>query len=70
MRLGVCPTHLEIKLFQILIWFSKVSGEFAMIYHASQQGALDLERGILEVLTSFRRAGQYVEYKKTRLENF
>jgi len=35
----------------------QVSGEYAMIYHASKQGVLDLERGLMEVLTSFRRAG-------------
>lgn len=35
----------------------QVSGEYAMIYHASEHGSLDLERGIFEVLTSMRRAG-------------
>ena len=33
------------------------SGEFAMIYHASRAGALDLKKAVLEAITSFQRAG-------------
>ena len=38
----------------------QVSGEYAMLYHAAQAGAIDL-RGVLEeVLLSMRRAGNYI----------
>ena len=33
------------------------SGEFAMIYHAAQAGALDLKSAVLESMTGFLRAG-------------
>ncbi|XP_003740514.1 delta-aminolevulinic acid dehydratase [Galendromus occidentalis] len=35
----------------------QVSGEFAMLYHAARNGALDLRSSVLESMTSFRRAG-------------
>jgi len=35
----------------------QVSGEFSMIVAAAQNGWLDLDRTILETLTSIRRAG-------------
>ncbi|KAG8265423.1 Endoplasmic reticulum chaperone BiP [Homalodisca vitripennis] len=35
----------------------KVSGEYAMIYHAAKAGSFSLEDGVRETLTSFRRAG-------------
>eukprot|EP00730_Choanoeca_flexa_P013752 TRINITY_DN5665_c0_g1_i1.p2 TRINITY_DN5665_c0_g1~~TRINITY_DN5665_c0_g1_i1.p2 ORF type:complete len:133 (+),score=20.95 TRINITY_DN5665_c0_g1_i1:803-1201(+) len=35
----------------------QVSGEYAMLWHASQAGALDLKDGVLESMTAFRRAG-------------
>jgi len=35
----------------------QVSGEYAMLYHGAQAGALNLEATLLEVMTSFRRAG-------------
>jgi porphobilinogen synthase len=34
-----------------------VSGEYAMLHAAAAAGMIDLDRGILEVLTSIRRAG-------------
>jgi porphobilinogen synthase len=34
-----------------------VSGEYAMLKHASNAGALDLKTALFEVLTSFKRAG-------------
>ncbi|XP_033643525.1 uncharacterized protein LOC117303441 isoform X1 [Asterias rubens] len=34
-----------------------VSGEYAMLYHASQAGALDLKAAVIESLTAMRRAG-------------
>ena len=41
--------------------FFQVSGEYAMLYHAAQAGAIDL-RGVLEeVLLSMRRAGKYTK---------
>lgn len=36
----------------------QVSGEYAMIYHASKQGALDLRTSLNEILLSMRRAGK------------
>ncbi|KAK3713441.1 hypothetical protein QZH41_012481, partial [Actinostola sp. cb2023] len=39
--------------------FLQVSGEYAMLYHASKAGAFDLKDIVLESLTSMRRAGQY-----------
>ncbi len=35
----------------------QVSGEFAMLYHAAAAGAMDLKKGVMESMTSFRRAG-------------
>lgn len=35
----------------------QVSGEFAMLYHSAQAGALDLKAGVLESLMCFKRAG-------------
>lgn len=35
----------------------QVSGEYAMLYHASRSGAIDLEGVLTEVLLSMRRAG-------------
>jgi porphobilinogen synthase len=35
----------------------QVSGEYAMIIHAANAGALDLQGAVLESLTGFRRAG-------------
>lgn len=35
----------------------QVSGEYAMLYHASVNGALDLKRAVLESLVSLHRAG-------------
>eukprot|EP00042_Codosiga_hollandica_P032679 m.211412 g.211412 ORF g.211412 m.211412 type:complete len:156 (+) comp53976_c0_seq6:641-1108(+) len=34
-----------------------VSGEYAMLFHAAQAGALDLKTAVLETMTAFRRAG-------------
>uniref|UniRef100_A0A0K8TSS3 Delta-aminolevulinic acid dehydratase n=1 Tax=Tabanus bromius TaxID=304241 RepID=A0A0K8TSS3_TABBR len=34
-----------------------VSGEYAMLYHGAKSGALDLNRSLMEVMTSMRRAG-------------
>ncbi|EGD83378.1 delta-aminolevulinic acid dehydratase [Salpingoeca rosetta] len=42
--------HLPLSVYQ-------VSGEYAMLYHAAQAGAVDLREGVLESMTSFRRAG-------------
>lgn len=35
----------------------QVSGEYAMIYHAAKNGALDLKTALNEILLSMRRAG-------------
>ncbi|XP_065067895.1 delta-aminolevulinic acid dehydratase-like [Rhopilema esculentum] len=35
----------------------QVSGEYAMLYHASKAGAFQLEAAVLEAVTSMRRAG-------------
>ncbi|OAD61810.1 Delta-aminolevulinic acid dehydratase [Eufriesea mexicana] len=35
----------------------QVSGEYAMLYHGAQNGAIDLENVLMEVLLSMRRAG-------------
>eukprot|EP00045_Choanoeca_perplexa_P001201 m.18365 g.18365 ORF g.18365 m.18365 type:complete len:340 (-) comp10793_c0_seq2:83-1102(-) len=42
--------HLPLAVYQ-------VSGEYAMLWHAAQAGALDLKEGVLESMTAFRRAG-------------
>ena len=34
-----------------------VSGEYAMLVHAAANGAFDLETAVMEVVTSFKRAG-------------
>jgi porphobilinogen synthase len=43
--------------FEVPIGAYQVSGEFSMIMAAAQNGWLDLDRTILESLTSIRRAG-------------
>ncbi|GFO24776.1 delta-aminolevulinic acid dehydratase, partial [Plakobranchus ocellatus] len=43
------PTH-PLAIYQ-------VSGEYAMLYHAAQAGALDLKEAVMETLQSMRRAG-------------
>uniref|UniRef100_A0A0A9XN56 Delta-aminolevulinic acid dehydratase n=2 Tax=Lygus hesperus TaxID=30085 RepID=A0A0A9XN56_LYGHE len=35
----------------------QVSGEYAMIYHAAKNGAIDLRKAVEESITGFRRAG-------------
>jgi len=40
----------------------KVSGEYAMLYHAVQAGVVQLKEGLLEILRSMRRAGKYFIY--------
>jgi len=37
----------------------QVSGEYAMFWHASKAGALDLRRVLMETLEGMRRAGMY-----------
>ncbi|XP_015521851.1 delta-aminolevulinic acid dehydratase [Neodiprion lecontei] len=39
------------------LFIYQVSGEYAMLYHGAQSGALDLENVLYEVLTAMRRAG-------------
>lgn len=39
-------------------WF-QVSGEYAMLYHAAENGCFTLKAGVMESLTAFRRAGAY-----------
>ncbi|CAH8603158.1 unnamed protein product [Dicrocoelium dendriticum] len=34
-----------------------VSGEYAMLMHAADAGAVDLKQAALEIMTAFRRAG-------------
>ena len=36
----------------------KVSGEFAMLYHTGEEGAVNLEATLTEILVSMRRAGR------------
>ncbi|KAK3756372.1 hypothetical protein RRG08_038861 [Elysia crispata] len=43
------PTH-PLAIYQ-------VSGEYAMLYHAAQAGAVDLKEAVIETLQSMRRAG-------------
>jgi porphobilinogen synthase len=43
--------------FRVPVFAYQVSGEYAMLAHAMQHGLLDRERGIIETLTGFRRAG-------------
>ena len=39
------------------IFIYQVSGEYAMLYHAAKNGAIDLKNVLNEVLLSMRRAG-------------
>lgn len=41
----------------IPLFIYQVSGEYAMLYHAAANGALDLRVALFEILTSMRRAG-------------
>ncbi len=43
--------------FEVPIGAYQVSGEFSMIVAAAQNGWLDLDRAMMESLTSIRRAG-------------
>jgi porphobilinogen synthase len=43
--------------FEVPLGAYQVSGEFSMIMAAANNGWLDLDRTILETLTSIRRAG-------------
>ena len=43
--------------FQLPTFAFQVSGEYAMIMAAAQNGWVDNDRVVLETLTSFRRAG-------------
>ncbi len=43
--------------FQMPTFAYNVSGEYAMLKFAAQAGALDYDRALMEMLTSFRRAG-------------
>ena len=36
----------------------QVSGEYAMLYHASQNGSFNLKEVVMESLTGIRRAGK------------
>eukprot|EP01147_Barroeca_monosierra_P004890 gene4890-8697_t len=45
--------HLPLAVYQ-------VSGEYAMLYHGSQAGAIDLREGVMETMIAFRRAGSTV----------
>ncbi|GAA5265685.1 porphobilinogen synthase [Acidiphilium sp. MT5] len=43
--------------FRVPVFAYQVSGEYAMLAHAMQLGLIDRERGIIETLMGFRRAG-------------
>lgn len=45
----------------------QVSGEYAMLYHASKEGAIDLKSSLNEVLLSMRRAGIMFTIDEKRL---
>ena len=49
--------HAASRAFDVPLGAYQVSGEFSMILAASERGWLDLDRTILESLTSIRRAG-------------
>ncbi len=38
----------------------QVSGEYAMLWHAAQHGAMDLKTAVMESMTAFRRAGAHM----------
>ena len=38
----------------------QVSGEYAMLWHAAQHGAMDLKTAVMESMTAFRRAGVHM----------
>lgn len=41
----------------IPLFVYQVSGEYATLYHGAKAGAIDLNAGVMETLTSMRRAG-------------
>jgi len=51
-----------IQIIVIMFILFKVSGEYAMLYHAVQAGVVQLKEGLLEILRSMRRAGKYSIY--------
>ncbi|RWS17856.1 delta-aminolevulinic acid dehydratase-like protein [Dinothrombium tinctorium] len=48
----IAATHTDIP-----IAVYHVSGEYAMLYHGAAAGAFDLKTAVMEVITSFKRAG-------------
>ncbi|KNC76185.1 delta-aminolevulinic acid dehydratase [Sphaeroforma arctica JP610] len=49
--------ELKDKYPQLPMCVYQVSGEYALMWHGAAAGAIDLKRGVLETMTSFRRAG-------------
>jgi len=48
----------EVKNFvRVPVAAFQVSGEYAMLHHASAAGAFDLQKGVMESLAGIRRAG-------------
>lgn len=46
----------------IPLFIYQVSGEYAMLWHGSNNGAFNLNAIVMETLTSMRRAGALIEY--------
>jgi len=51
---------------------SKVSGEYAMLYHGAKAGSFNLESMLMEILTCMRRAGAdvIITYYAPQILNF
>eukprot|EP01134_Creolimax_fragrantissima_P000654 CFRG0654T1 len=49
--------ELKDKCPQLPMCVYQVSGEYALMWHGAAAGAIDLKKGVLESMTSFRRAG-------------
>jgi len=54
--------------FNVHVFAYQVSGEYAMIKFAAENGALDWEKAIVESLISFKRAGASAIFTYAALE--
>lgn len=56
--LDIIQTAAEVTDLPVAVY--QVSGEYAMLWHAAQAGALDLRAAVMESCTAFTRAGARV----------
>lgn len=53
----LCNVHVQFPNIPLAIYH--VSGEYAMVWHGAQAGAIELRRVLVELIASMRRAGEW-----------